>query len=540
MYHLYREMHSDLTKVVGDNLIMHVRKKLRQKFGYPQGQQMSAASKLKGSDGKKQKAVKKWNIPTIHTMPTGVKRGIPLEPASAENFRKCDVAFGNSCFSTGTVGFLMASVVVNSLAGEKKGSKIPTALGTVGRNRGTVPVKSSVHKGTGGEEDMDKGGKADVAGISIAESGGVESSDCRCGAPAEKVMVDQEGDVDRKTAIAAVMSNASQINSALVDAHCHLQLDPLYSIVEDVIATAKSNHISFAVVCGTCPGDDWDRTRSLYETHPDFIAPQFGLHPWWISRHFESVQQMSSAVIEDKGNPSPGPEVNTVIADERKVTGTASWEEELELLLGAIPTAGVGECGLDKGLKNVAMGVQVDILRSHIRIASRHNRPVTIHCVGAWAILLEVLRDVDRDVRKGLKSGGLEVGGSGTSVPAYVLHSCNSMPVQMAADFLKIPNVYFSFSGRAMSANKEGRLAGKVPLERILVETDSPDQLPVHLRSQLQFNEPCLVRRNVEALAGLMALNANTLAAAAVANTRRIFQSPSDSISKAYSSEIPA
>ena len=304
-------MHSDLTKVVGDNLIMHVRKKLRQKFGYPQGQQMSAASKQKGNDGKKQKAVKKWNIPTIHTMPTGVKRGIPLDPAGAGNFRKCDVAFGNSCFSTGTVGFLMASVVVNSLAGEKKGSKIPTALGTIGRNRGTVPMKTktSAHKGTGAgagaEDDMGqgKGESTDEPGKSTAEKGETISGDCSCGAPT--VTTDREGFVDRQTAIATAIGSMSLLNTVLFDAHCHLQLDPLYSRVEDAILTAKNNQISFVAVCGTCPGDDWDRTRSLYEKYPEFIAPQFGLHPWWISRHLESVQQSSSTIMEGEGKPSP-------------------------------------------------------------------------------------------------------------------------------------------------------------------------------------------------------------------------------------------
>ena len=538
-------MRSDLTKVVGDNLIMHVRKKLRQKFGYPQGQQMSAASKLKGDDGKKPKPVKKWNIPTIHTMPTGVKRGIPLDPAGAGNFRKCDVAFGNSCFSTGTVGFLMASVVVNYLGGEKRGSKIPTALGTVGRNRGTVPLRNTGygHEGTGGEGDIKKLEQSGAKGKAAAEINELKSSDCRCGAPT--VTTDKESYADRQTAIATAIGSTSQLSTVLVDAHCHLQLDPLYSRAEEAISTAKSNQISFVVVCGTCPGDDWDRIRTLYEKHPEFIAPQFGLHPWWISRHLESesVQQSSDTEIEieGKGNslpvpapvpaPARAPEGITTTAEERKVAGSASWEDELELLLATIPSAGVGECGLDNGLKNVAMGVQVDILRSHIRIASRHNRPVTIHCVGAWAKLLEVLKETDRDLRRVLKSSVLEEGGSGKSVRAYVLHSCNSLPVQMVADFLKIPNVYFSFSGRAMSATKEGRLAKKIPLDRILVETDSPDQLPVHLRTQLQFNEPCLVRLNVEALASLMTMDPNVLAAAIVANARRIFQSSSVVIS---------
>ena len=77
------------------------------------------------------------------------------------------------------------------------------------------------------------------------------------------------------------------------------------------------------------------------------------------------------------------------------------------------------------------------------------------------------------------KTGTKTGTGTGTGVTAYVLHSCNSLSVQMADDFLKIPSVYFSFSGRALSANKECKLASRIPLDRILVETDSPDQLPL-------------------------------------------------------------
>ena len=119
---------------------------------------------------------------------------------------------------------------------------------------------------------------------------------------------------------------------------------------------------------------------------------------------------------------------------------------------------------------------------------------------------------------------GTEIG-TGTGVTAYVLHSCNSLSVQMADDFLKIPSVYFSFSGRALSANKEGKLASRIPLDRILVETDSPDQLPLFLRNKLECNEPSLVRLNLGVLASLMKIDANLLASSATANSIRIFKS---------------
>lgn len=471
---------------------------------------MSAASKKKGGSGsRKVKQMKKWNIPTIHTLPTGAKRGVPLDPAETGTFRKCDVAFGNSCFSTGTVGFLMASVVVNSIAGEKKGSKIPIPLGTVGRNRGPVLLRGQVApvgatRGLG-EDQEEKGANPVIEG----EVGSTASGCCaRPDGEMEGISASQRESVIAE-AIGSVTSETGGLlaSTVMVDAHCHLQLDPLYSRSEEAILTAKENKIDFAVVCGTCPGDDWNRLRTLYQRNPDFIAPQFGLHPWWISRHLSSICSEGS---------------RSSIGAETVVSGTTSWEQELEQLLLDIPASGVGECGLDNGLKNVEMGSQVEILKQHIVIAARHNRPVTMHCVGAWAKLLEVLRDMEKRL-KSVKSESSE-GTSEGGVRAYVLHSCNSLPKQMVADYLKIPNVYFSFSGRTLSASKEGNLASRIPLDRILIETDSPDQLPLALKGKLQSNEPSLVRLNIGVLASLMAVDPNVLAAATVENARRVFQ----------------
>jgi TatD DNase family protein len=490
---------------------MHVRKKLRQKFGYPQGQQMSAASKKKGSSGtKKPKPMKKWNIPTIHTLPTGAKRGVPLDPVETGTFRKCDVAFGNSCFSTGTVGFLMASVVVNSIAGEKRGSKIPIPLGTVGRNRGPVLLRGQTALSAGISRGLGEGQEA----AKPVKGGEVESIRCECGGTSSGDVEDNSATQRESVIDEAIRSVTSDTRGLLsttvvVDAHCHLQLDPLHSRSEEAILRAKKNKIAFAVVCGTCPGDDWDRVRALYARSPDFIAPQFGLHPWWISRHFEAATVDSSSSI----------------GRETEATGSvAPWTEDLEQLLVAIPESGVGECGLDNGLKNVAMASQVDILRQHLVIAARHNRPVTMHCVGAWAKLLEVLRDMEKDFGSAKSDTTESNRRGGGRVRAYVLHSCNSLPKQMVADYLKIPNVYFSFSGKTLSASKEGNLASRIPMDRILIETDSPDQLPLSLRGKLQSNEPSLVRLNIGVLASLMAVDPNALAAATLENARRVFQ----------------
>lgn len=496
---------------------------------------MSAARKSKenGSKKDKPKQVKKWNIQTIHTMPTGVKRGVPKDGADVGDFRKCDVSFGNSCFSTGTVGFLMASVVVNYIAGEKIGSRVPTALGLVGRNRGPVPLKGVLLKsaiissqGDGIEDGNEKGTGKEIDAASGVFVGQLEGSECASAGGGEKSSSDTSLTIpNRESVISEVMSqvcegaNGLLSSTVLVDAHCHLQLDPLYSRAEEAILTAKSNTIVFAVVCGTCPGSDWDRVRDLHLTNGDFIMPQFGLHPWWISRHLETVNIQT-------GSASSGSSVDElkISSDSDSLSRDATvsdWEKELDSILSALPMAGVGECGLDSGLKNVDMSLQAELLRKHMRIAARHNRSVTMHCVGAWAKLLEIMKEMEKEITRTKKSSNAE-SDRNIGVRAYVLHSCNSLPVQMVGDFLKIPNVYFSFSGRALR-EKQGKLASKIPMDRLLVETDSPDQVPLSLALEMQSNEPSLVRLNLVNLANLLAVDPNILAAATVMNARTVF-----------------
>jgi len=136
---------SDMAQAAGDQLVMHVRKKLRQKYGYPKGIQMS-----KKGGGLLHKGA--WGVSVVHTLPTGEKRTVSPKKISSSGevqvdveveedeeqsestttcapsdgggggggggggFRACDVSFGNACFSTGIVGLYISSIVVNQLA----------------------------------------------------------------------------------------------------------------------------------------------------------------------------------------------------------------------------------------------------------------------------------------------------------------------------------------------------------------------------------------------------------------------------------------
>lgn len=221
----------------------------------------------------------------------------------------------------------------------------------------------------------------------------------------------------------------------LVDSHCHLQLDPLYAGADEVAGRAEGAGLQMLVSCGVCPGRDWMRLAELTSRLP-LLRPQFGLHPWHI-RPF----------LEEHGDEG-------------------ALERALEEQLREWPGAGVGETGLDRAIRrDLSLEVQTRLLASHLRVAQRLRRPVTLHCVGAWGALLDELRLYPR-------------------IPAIVLHAADAMPLEMAERFTAaLPQTYFSFNfkGRGEAG---AELVRRVPRDRLLLESDSPGRPPEALRGR--------------------------------------------------------
>jgi len=217
------------------------------------------------------------------------------------------------------------------------------------------------------------------------------------------------------------------------DAHCHMQLPRMLAHAEDVVASAKRGGVSRAAVCG-CAMSDWAAVERLAVEHPDFVSPQFGVHPWWAAEH-------------------AGPEA---------LEGTADWATALENLLRQHPAAGIGECGIDSARKkSVPMDVQCDVLQQQLALARELGRPVSLHCVGAHGMLLEILQ---------------KTFGKRGHRPGLVLHSYCGSP-EMVVPFARL-NCFFSFSASFLHIPKHLAALCAVPRERLLLETDSPDQLP--------------------------------------------------------------
>lgn len=106
--------------------------------------------------------------------------------------------------------------------------------------------------------------------------------------------------------------------------------------------------------------------------------------------------------------------------------------------------------------------------------------------------------------------------------------------MEMVAAFNKIPGLYYSLSGKSRS-DKLQRLLLSIPRDRLLLETDSPDQLPADLKRDqgggggggggggLRYNEPTLLRYNCLQIAQLMGVSEADLAAVTFRNSKTAF-----------------
>jgi TatD DNase family protein len=174
---------------------------------------------------------------------------------------------------------------------------------------------------------------------------------------------------------------------------------------------------------------------------------------------------------------------------------------EIEELLANPLVVGVGECGLDFYRMRSPREDQERVLRVHIAMAREADLPLVVHVRDAWSEILQVLDE--------------------GSAERVVLH-CFSGDAATAAEVSE-RGWFLSFAGN-VTYPKNAHLreaAASVPLEAILVETDSPFLAPQRLRGR--DNVPGNVLDVVEAVANARGEDVRTVLEATVSNARRAF-----------------
>jgi TatD DNase family protein len=264
----------------------------------------------------------------------------------------------------------------------------------------------------------------------------------------------------------------------LVDSHCHLNFSDLAVRTSDILANMQEAGVGHAL-CISVTLEKFPEVLALAEAHDNLYAT-VGVHPDY------------EAGVVDADNPDDVPLVEPNV--------------DTLVRLGQHPKIiAVGETGLDYYRLTGDLEWQRERFRTHIRAAKVLKKPLIIHTRSAAEDTLRILEE----------EGASEVGG--------IFH-CFTESWEVAQRGLDL-GFHISFSGIVTFKNAVGikEVAVKTPLDRILVETDSPYLAPVPYRGKP--NEPAYVKYVAAEIAQLKGLPVDTIAAATSANFFRLFPS---------------
>ncbi len=253
-----------------------------------------------------------------------------------------------------------------------------------------------------------------------------------------------------------------------IDSHCHIDFPELTDRLPDILQKMRDNQVSHAL-CVSVTMPEFPRVLALAESHPHLYA-SVGVHP-----DYEETEEPS---VDDLVRLAAHPRI-----------------------------VAIGETGLDYYRLSGDLEWQRDRFRTHIRASRACGKPLIIHTRSAADDTLRLMRD---------EGAGTVDGGAGGVMHCFT----ESMEVAEAAMAL---GFYISFSGIVTfkSARALQDVARAVPLERMLIETDSPYLAPVPVRGKT--NEPAYVRHVAEYLADLKGVPLATVGDVTSANFRSLF-----------------
>ena len=250
-----------------------------------------------------------------------------------------------------------------------------------------------------------------------------------------------------------------------VDSHCHLNFPELAENLPDILARMQENRVERALVVSVnLP--DWPGLLAMVEAHDELHA-SVGVHP----------------AYED----TPEPDVAQLAA----------------LAASSPKVVAIGETGLDYFHQSEPLDWQRTRFRTHIRASRETGLPIIVHTRAATEDTMAIMREEDAGA----------VGG--------VMHCfTESWPVARAALDL---GFYISFSGIVPFRNAQAlqEVARRVPLDRLLIETDSPYLAPVPYRGKR--NDPSKVIHVAEKIAALHERDVDAIAQITTDNFYRLF-----------------
>jgi len=253
----------------------------------------------------------------------------------------------------------------------------------------------------------------------------------------------------------------------MLDAHCHLDLQT--EEAQAVWSRAQACGVEHAIMAGVSP-QGWAAQRVLCTQLPG-VTRCAGLHPWTVAR------------------AKPG--------------DVSDWLACLqhEVSRGGSALVGIGEMGLDRSPRlrregRLQFDLQIEAFRAQLSLARSHSLPVVLHVVHAHGAALEI------------------VGSDGLPSAGGMVHSFSGS-AEVARDWLAL-GMHLSISPQVCrpQAHRLRNIVAEIPPDRLLVETDSPDQTA----------EPGDLLRVIQTLAALRGESPDALSDQTARNARRLFR----------------
>jgi TatD DNase family protein len=208
---------------------------------------------------------------------------------------------------------------------------------------------------------------------------------------------------------------------ALYDAHNHFQDEKFAGILSHLEREISASRVSGVVINGT-RRSDWTAVLAIAQRNPWAIA-SVGYHPWYL----DELPQ--------------------------------NWREQFEEFV-TLNRVAIGEIGIDGWKPGLDRNLQREVCAFQLSVAQRNNLPVSIHGLKAWSELLDILKGI----------GELPAG--------FLLHSYSGDRSYLKPFIER--GAYFSCSGAFLEPKraKTFDLYKEIPIDRLMIESDAPDQLP--------------------------------------------------------------
>jgi len=253
----------------------------------------------------------------------------------------------------------------------------------------------------------------------------------------------------------------------IVDSHCHLDYSNLYNQLDDVVKRAERNKVKYLLtICTTL--ESFQKIKLIINKYKN-IYGTFGIHP----HETKDFQNIDSKYIKN------------LIRENSKIIG-------------------IGETGLDYYYNHSDKEIQKRSFIDHIRAASELNIPVIVHSRNAEKDTYEILENE-------MKNSKLKA----------LIH-CFTGSKEFAKKLINI-NCYISVSGIITFKNSTelSDTITTIPIDRLLVETDSPYLAPMPHRGK--FNEPSYITHVVDKLSEIKKISKDSIMKNTTNNFFKIF-----------------